>query len=91
MKKEVLIIDKVGLHARPALILVNAATQCKSKVNLLYKKLVIDAKSIIGVLSAGIPSGSEIVIECQGETNLQAQKDLDFILTKLIENNIIAE
>ena len=64
---KVLVIDPVGLHARPATVAVNAASKCKCKVTISYKGRSVDMKSIMGVMSLGIPTQSEIVITCDGE------------------------
>lgn len=64
---KVLVIDPVGLHARPATVAVNAASKCKCKVTVSYKGRSVDMKSIMGVMSLGIPTQSEIVITCDGE------------------------
>ncbi len=64
---KVLVIDPVGLHARPATVAVNAASKCKCKVTISYKGRSVDMKSIMGVMSLGIPTQSEIVITTEGE------------------------
>jgi len=63
----VLVVDPVGLHARPATIAVNAATKFKSEVLVAYKGRSVNMKSIMGVMSLGIPTQSEVVISCEGE------------------------
>ena len=63
----VLVVHPVGLHARPATIAVNAATKFKSEVLVAYKGRSVNMKSIMGVMSLGIPTQSEVVISCEGE------------------------
>lgn len=55
----VLVIDPVGLHARPATVAVNAASKFKSEVKVAYKGRSVNMKSIMGVMSLGIPTQSE--------------------------------
>jgi len=70
---KVLVIDPVGLHARPATVAVNAASKCKGcKVTVSFKGRSVDMKSIMGVMSLGIPTQSEIVIACDGENEEEA-------------------
>ena len=64
--KEVTVENQVGLHARPATIAVNAASQCKSDVNVSYKGRSVNMKSIMGVMSLGVPTQAEVVITCDG-------------------------
>ncbi len=68
----VVVIDPVGLHARPATVAVNAASKCKCKVSVSFKGRTVDMKSIMGVMSLGIPTQSEITITCDGEGEEEA-------------------
>ena len=63
----VLVIDPVGLHARPATVAVNAASKFKSEVKVSFKGRSVNMKSIMGVMSLGIPTQSEIIVSCEGE------------------------
>lgn len=81
MKKlEVVVVDPVGLHARPATVAVNVASKFKSNVNLSYKDREINMKSIMGVMSLGIPTQSEIVITCDGEDEEEALVAIEDVL-----------
>ena len=62
----VLVIDPVGLHARPATVAVNAASKFKSEVKVAYKGRSVNMKSIMGVMSLGIPTQSEVTVTCEG-------------------------
>ena len=59
------VVDPVGLHARPATVAVNAASKFKCEVNVAFKGREVNMKSIMGVMSLGIPTQSEIT--CNGE------------------------
>ena len=63
----VTVIDPVGLHARPATVAVNAASKFKCEVKVAYKGRTVNMKSIMGVMSLGIPTQSEITVSCEGE------------------------
>ena len=63
---KVVVIDPVGLHARPATVAVNVASRFKSDVKVAYKSKEVNMKSIMGVMSLGIPTQSEITITCDG-------------------------
>ena len=63
----VTVIDPVGLHARPATVAVNAASKFKCDVKVVFKGRSVNMKSIMGVMSLGIPTQSEIEISCEGE------------------------
>ena len=61
------IIDPVGLHARPATVAVNAASKFKCEVTIAFKGREVNMKSIMGVMSLGVPTQSEITITCTGD------------------------
>lgn len=63
----VTVIDPVGLHARPATIAVQAAGKCKCEVTVAFQGREVNMKSIMGVMSLGIPTQSEITITCNGD------------------------
>ena len=66
-KKEFHVVAETGIHARPATLLVQTASKFNSDVNLEYKGKSVNLKSIMGVMSLGIPTQSEITISCNGE------------------------
>ena len=76
----VLVVDPVGLHARPATVAVNAASKFKSEVEVAYNGKTVNMKSIMGVMSLGIPTQSEITISCDGEDEEEAIKQIEDIL-----------
>ncbi len=77
---KVVVIDPVGLHARPATVAVNAASKFKSEVKVTYKDRSVNMKSIMGVMSLGIPTQSEITITCDGEDEDVAIQTIEEIL-----------
>ncbi len=83
---KVVVVDPVGLHARPATVAVNAATKCKCKVSVSFKGRTVDMKSIMGVMSLGIPTQSEITLTCDGE---EEEKALETIIETLRAQKVI--
>ncbi|MCP8617657.1 phosphocarrier protein HPr [Salirhabdus salicampi] len=79
VEKTFTITASEGVHARPATVLVQKASAFQSDINLEYKEKSVNLKSIMGVMSLGIPSGAEIKITAEGsdeEEALQALADL---------------
>ena len=66
-KRDFTITAETGIHARPATILVQAASKFASDVTLSYEGKSVNLKSIMGVMSLGIPTQSEITISCNGD------------------------
>lgn len=59
--------DEIGLHARPASVLVDAATKHQNESFILYGGKRVTLKSILAVMSLGVPYGHDIQIEVEGE------------------------
>ena len=61
------LLNKVGLHARPASQFVQTAARFASSVTVEYNAKKANAKSILQVLSLGAGGGAEISIHAEGE------------------------
>ncbi len=82
------LLNKVGLHARPASLFVQTARKFKSaiKVRKAGVDRVVDAKSILGVLSLGAEMGDVITITAEGDDAELAVKTLvDLVNSKFGE------
>jgi len=69
------IMNKVGLHARPAALFVQEAKKFQSEVSAVNGDRRINAKSILEVLTLGAHKGTMITIQAEGpdaEEALQA-------------------
>lgn len=77
---KVMVVDPVGLHARPATVAVNAASKFKSDVKISFKGKTVNMKSIMGVMSLGIPTQSEVTITAEGDDEQQAVDTIQEIL-----------
>lgn len=66
------ITDDTGIHARPATLLVNKAGQYASHVEMHYNGKTVNLKSIMGVMSLGVPKGAEVKITVEGTDEDQA-------------------
>lgn len=71
-EKTFTIIDETGIHARPATLLVQAATPFQAEADLEYNGKRVNLKSIMGVMSLGIPKGAEIKIVTSGSGENEA-------------------
>lgn len=76
---EITVINKVGLHARPAAAFVKRAHGYKSQVsieNLTKKTEAVNAKSFVKLLSIAVDRDNLIRITAEGEDELQAIESL---------------
>ncbi|MEW6710643.1 MAG: HPr family phosphocarrier protein [Candidatus Riflebacteria bacterium] len=65
-RKEVEIKNKLGLHARPASLLVKLAGKFESEIQLAKDDTEINAKSILGVMMLAAGPGQSITITADG-------------------------
>ncbi|MCA6085207.1 HPr family phosphocarrier protein [Candidatus Endomicrobiellum agilis] len=67
MKKKVIVVsNKMGLHARPAAMLVQTTNGYQSTVKILKDDFEVDAKSIMGVMTLAAGQGSELNFVADG-------------------------
>ena len=83
-KTNVVIENETGLHARPATELAKLAMKYKCTINLIVNGKLIDARSPLMIMSAGIKHKTELEIICDGENEDLALDDVKGFL----ENNI---
>ncbi len=76
VETSVVITNRVGLHARPARLLVQAAAQFRSQIQLQHGDKTANAKSIIAVLKLGAILGDTLVIRAEGEDAEEAMHTL---------------
>lgn len=65
--KNVIITNPLGLHARPAALLVQAATRFPCDVYITREDIRVSGKSIMGVMMLAAEQGAEITIEVDGD------------------------
>ncbi len=82
--QEVTIINKLGLHARPAALFVQTANKFASDIMIEKSAKKINAKSIMGVMSLGVGMGEKITIQVEGPDENEALA----ALVNLIENTL---
>jgi len=66
------LINRLGLHARAASKLVQAASAYRSQLWLEHKGRRVNAKSIMGVLLLAAPCGSDLTLEASGPDETEA-------------------
>jgi phosphocarrier protein len=67
IRSDIVIINKLGLHARAASKLVNMASQFSSSVFIENKGNKVNAKSIMGVMMLAASQGTALTLEVDGD------------------------
>lgn len=66
IETSVVVLNRVGLHARPARLLVQAAAQFQSSIQVRSGEKTANAKSILGVLKLGAVQGETLTLHAEG-------------------------
>jgi phosphocarrier protein len=81
IKKELVIKNKQGLHARPAALFVQIANKFDARITVKNEQESVNGKSIMGILMLGAENGSKIVLEADGSDAELAIVELEKIIT----------
>lgn len=80
------VLNKMGLHARPAAMLVRILQKFESQVRLRKDDQEVDAKSIMGILTLTAEFGSKLTVVADGTDEHQVIESLtDFFNTQVHE------
>ena len=77
-EKNVKIVNKLGLHARPASLIVQMAMAFSSNIYIIKDEIKVDAKSIMGILMLAAACGTELKLQTEGP-------DEEHALEKMVE------
>ena len=80
---EMTIQNSVGLHTRPAALFVQTAQKYKAKIKVTCNNIVVNGKSLLGVLSLAAIKDTRISIEADGDDEENALNGLK----SLVESN----
>ncbi|MCC8127491.1 MAG: HPr family phosphocarrier protein [Clostridiales bacterium] len=72
LSKNLTVVNPSGLHLRPAGVLSQTAMKFKCDVIIQTGEKKIIAKSVLNVMAAGIKSGTELTLICDGEDEAEA-------------------
>lgn len=81
-KATVKILNRLGLHARPAMAFVDTANTFKSSVIVRKKSQVVDGKSIMQMMMLAATQGTELDIEATGDDAEKAIKALTDLVNR---------
>ena len=73
-RRELEIINKLGLHARASAKLTQLAAKFESDVQVMRSGRKVNAKSIMGVMMLAAGKGSKITVEIEGADEVAAME-----------------
>ena len=82
IRKEVIIKNPQGLHARPAAMFVQVTNKYTADVTVQRDEEKVNGKSIMGILTLGAHKGSKIILEAEGEDAQALIDELEELLSR---------
>ena len=80
IEKEIAIVNRLGLHARPAAMFVRIASRFRCEVWVEKEGEQINGKSIMGLMMLAAGQGSMLCIRCEGADAAQAMQELEALI-----------
>jgi phosphocarrier protein HPr len=80
--REVTVINKLGVHARPAAMFVKTANRFVSEITVERDGEQVDGKSIMGLMMLAAGQGSKLVITAQGSDAELAVRELELLFQR---------
>jgi len=79
VKKDLKIVNKQGVHARPAGIISRTASQFESEIKIIRDGYEVNAKSIMGILTLAAPYGTLVTVCACGKDEEAAMSAMEKI------------
>lgn len=76
IRKSLRVVNRQGMHMRAANLFANLAGRFPANVRVSKGEIVVNGKSIMGLMMLAAPCGVEIVLEIDGEREEDAFREL---------------
>ena len=80
IEKEIPIVNRLGLHARPAPIFVRIASRYRSEIWVSKEGEEVNGKSIMGLMMLAAGQGSKLRLRCEGPDADEAVEELEALI-----------
>lgn len=80
LKKDIVIINKLGLHARAAAKFVTLASQFESAVEVARNGQKVNGKSIMGVMMLAASKGTTLTVSVDGPDEAEAMQQIEALI-----------
>ncbi|MEG1070702.1 MAG: HPr family phosphocarrier protein [Akkermansia sp.] len=85
--KELTIINKLGIHARPAAQFVKLASKFDADISVEKDGEEVDGKSIMGLMMLAVGHGSKIIVSADGSDEFEALCALEDLIARKFEED----
>jgi phosphocarrier protein len=80
VEKEIPIVNRLGLHARPAAMFVRIASRHRSEIWVSKEGEEVNGKSIMGLMMLAAGQGSKLRVRCEGPDAEKAMEELEELI-----------
>lgn len=87
IRRNVIIINKLGLHARAAAKLVSLATRYKSDIKLAKNSVEVNGKSILGVMMLAASQNTTLELIADGPDEADAIEALEDLINRRFDES----
>lgn len=84
--RQTLVVHPQGLHARPAALFVQLAKRFASAITVTKGRQRVDGKSIMGLLTLAVETGSQVRIAAEGPDAQEAVDRLCHFLSRRFDS-----
>ena len=85
--KEMTIVNRLGLHARPSAMFVKTASRFKCDVWVEKDGERVNGKSIMGLMMLAAGQGSKLIITCEGPDGDKALAEIEEIIRRKFDED----
>ncbi len=87
IKREITIINELGIHARPAGMVANTASRFACDIKLVKDGMEVNAKSIMGIMTLAAGKGSVIEVTAKGKDEEDAVKAIEELFARKFDED----
>jgi phosphocarrier protein HPr len=80
VEKEITIVNRLGMHARPAALFVKVASRFRCEIWVKKDNEEINGKSIMGLMMLAAGQGSQLNVRCEGPDADEAMKEIEALI-----------
>ncbi len=80
VEKEITIVNRLGLHARPSAMFVRVASRFRSEIWVSKEGEEINGKSIMGLMMLAAGQGSKLRVRAEGPDAAEAVQELEELI-----------
>jgi phosphocarrier protein HPr len=87
MRREFVVINKLGIHARPAALFVKTANRFTCSIMVSKDGEEVNGKSIMGLMMLAAGPGSTLVVNCDGDDSPEALAEIEALIKRKFDED----